>query len=398
MLIDTDLGNLLNGFRHVDLSPRLQRLIAARAGFYACHDASAADLAEISAAVRASVPGLADDTTLETLRAHNPQVFQIVIEAASHRVAGFSAQLPLTDAGLTALCAGDFNPRCPNLNHVAQIGETASAIYVWLTYSPRSLVVTMAGLAHYLQRHCPNGGSLFCTPLDSATETFLRKIGFRSAATIYPSAAAALLCAPRKSQRGTETPQRVFEVKVARDLHDIAKVMAVRAATYMFEQECPFDEEFDGNDFSATHLLGIIDGEPAGCLRIRYFGDFVKFERLAVRHEFRASKLAFRLVREALKFAARKGFRKVYGHARRDIVKFWETFGFRPIPGRPIFAFSDVEYVEMEGPIMAPVEAVTAEIDPLRIIRPEGQWDTPGVLERGFNPKRRTRISSNLRR
>lgn len=76
-------------------------------------------------------------------------------------------------------------------------------------------------------------------------------------------------------------------VRVARTFEDMAKIFSVRTATYMTEQLCSYDEEFDGNDFSGTHLLGEVSGEPAGCVRVRYFGSFAKIERLAVRPEFR---------------------------------------------------------------------------------------------------------------
>jgi len=33
---------------------------------------------------------------------------------------------------------------------------------------------------------------------------------------------------------------------------------------------------------TATHLVGYVGAEPAATLRLRYFGDFVKIERLAV--------------------------------------------------------------------------------------------------------------------
>ena len=63
--------------------------------------------------------------------------------------------------------------------------------------------------------------------------------------------------------------------------------IAIRGAIYMAEQRCPFEEEFDGNDFSATHLICHKNGEPVGCMRIRYFAGFAKLERLAVRQEGR---------------------------------------------------------------------------------------------------------------
>lgn len=159
-------------------------------------------------------------------------------------------------------------------------------------------------------------------------------------------------------------------------------------------------EEFDGNDFCATHFLGEIDGEPAGCIRVRYFADFVKIERLAVRQEFRTSRLAFRLVREAIRFCRRKGYRRAYGHSRHDLTRFWGMFGFRALPGRPSFAFSDLEYVELEANLGASEESIVIGADPYILIRPEGEWDVPGPLDRSLDrgdDGRRSRVNERVR-
>ena len=59
----------------------------------------------------------------------------------------------------------------------------------------------------------------------------------------------------------------------------IAKVFAIRAAVFMSEQDCPYEEEFDGNDFAAaTHILGFVNGEAAAVLRVRFFADFAKID------------------------------------------------------------------------------------------------------------------------
>ena len=57
-----------------------------------------------------------------------------------------------------------------------------------------------------------------------------------------------------------------IEVRVVRSLDDLQKVNILRAITYMAEQACPYDEEFDGNDLTATHLIGFVDGteNPVG--------------------------------------------------------------------------------------------------------------------------------------
>ena len=113
------------------------------------------------------------------------------------------------------------------------------------------------------------------------------------------------------------------------------RVMTIRSAVYMAEQECPYDEEFDGNDFSATHLIGYVGNEPAACLRIRYFADFAKMERLAVRQEFRKTRLAFKVVRAGIELCRTKGYRRIYGHSQKRLLNFWSRFGFKPFEGEP---------------------------------------------------------------
>jgi predicted GNAT family N-acyltransferase len=172
-----------------------------------------------------------------------------------------------------------------------------------------------------------------------------------------------------------------FDIRVVRTLGDFMKVVAVRSAVFLAEQQCPFDEEFDGNDFCATHLIAYRKKEPISCIRIRYFADFAKIERLAVRHEYRNSRASFRLVSAAIRLARTKGYTKIYGHAQDRLVKFWAHFGARPIPDRPKLVFSDFSYTEMLLEVPRVPHAITLQCDPYVLIRPEGSWDIPGVLD-----------------
>jgi predicted GNAT family N-acyltransferase len=178
-------------------------------------------------------------------------------------------------------------------------------------------------------------------------------------------------------------PEEPGSISVVRTLDDFLRTAAIRAIVYMDGQDCPFDEEFDGNDFCGIHLIGWIGREPAACLRIRFFADFAKVERLAVREEFRRSAIAFRIVRHALRLIARKGYAKAYGHAQEGLEPFWARFGSRPISGRPSFSFSGHRYTEMLLDLPPREDAIDLQADPLVINRPEGDWDRPGVLERG---------------
>jgi predicted GNAT family N-acyltransferase len=157
--------------------------------------------------------------------------------------------------------------------------------------------------------------------------------------------------------------------------------MAIRAAVFMIEQICPYAEEFDGNDYAGAHVLGTVNGEPAAVLRIRYFANFVKLERLAVLPRFRRTLIAISVVEHALEICRRKGYRKMYGQSQTRLVSFWERFGFKPMTKNKRLVFSDHEYVEIVGDITPHSDPLTPDSDPHMLIRPEGQWDKPGVLD-----------------
>lgn len=179
----------------------------------------------------------------------------------------------------------------------------------------------------------------------------------------------------------TETFSRTG-IKVVHSLDEFMQVIALRASVFMAEQSCPFEEEFDGNDFAATHLVGYRNGEPIACIRVRFFAEFAKIERLAVRREARATRIGFQIVRAAIELARKKGYSIIYGHAQERLVDFWSHFGAIPRHDRPTFGFSDFRYVEMLLVTPPMTGYISLDDDPYTIIRPEGVWHRAGVLER----------------
>ena len=169
-------------------------------------------------------------------------------------------------------------------------------------------------------------------------------------------------------------------IGVARTVEDMMQAVAIRAAVYMAEQRCPYDEEFDGNDFAATHVVARVDGEPAGTVRIRYFGDFVKCERFAIRREFRKLGLGMLMHNHSVAFCRRKGFRLMLVHAQKRLLPYWTRVGFRP--AGDVFHFSDHEYVTMLLDLAEAPDRLGTLTDHDVLNRPEGEWDWPGVLER----------------
>ncbi len=169
-------------------------------------------------------------------------------------------------------------------------------------------------------------------------------------------------------------------VKVAGSIEELMQAFVIRGAVFLSEQKCPYAEEFDGNDFTATHLIAMVGDEPAATMRLRWFADFAKLERVAVRQEFRTTLAARRLVRFGIELCRRKGYRTLYGHAQRRLVPFWRRYGFRPMDDGD-FHFSDHEYVAMCCAMQPGDDVIDLKSDPLVLCRPEGDWDRPGVLD-----------------
>jgi predicted GNAT family N-acyltransferase len=184
----------------------------------------------------------------------------------------------------------------------------------------------------------------------------------------------------RSRPTGPATRQRAT-IKIARTLEDLMQVVAVRSAVFLTDQACPYEEEFDGNDFCSLHFIAMVGREPVAALRARYFGDFCKLERLAVRQDFRRSRIAFQIVQAGIEHARKKGFRRIYGHAQDRLVDFWAHFGAKPLPKNHKLVFSDFSYTEMVIELEPHPEPITMDSDPYLIIRPEGDWEDRGVLD-----------------
>lgn len=186
---------------------------------------------------------------------------------------------------------------------------------------------------------------------------------------------------PRRFLIGAVASNRV-RIHVARDLNALMQAFAVRTLVYMGEQSCPFEEEFDGNDFTAaSHLIAEIDGAIVGTLRLRWFADFVKVERVAVTRAHRGGEIVRCLFGASIELARRRGYRRALGYIQVRLAPFWAKLGFAPRLGRPTFNFSDHEYLEVEGEIEPHPAPLSIDADPFVLMRPDGLWDTPGVLD-----------------
>jgi len=348
------------------------------------------DLGRLIEAARVDLPDLAPLATVQRVLSINPDSVVAIaqrhrFDAADPRGEGFVACLMLNGAGLAALKAGTFDAAEPPSAMLVGQHERPAAIYVWAVYARRRLAGGVGlvfdrlssplyqGVDFYARAATPEGADLL------TTLGFARGGGANGHLHHFARTPVPEISPPYDTHRPGLSG---VSVAVARSFEDLARVVALRAAVYMAEQACPYEEEFDGNDLSATHLIGYVGDEPAGCLRIRFFADFAKIERLAVRAEYRNTRMAFALVRAGIELARVKGYRRLYGHAQKRLVGFWSRFGFRVFEGAQELVFSDFDYVEMLLEAEPHPEAIGIGVDPYVIIRPEGRWHKAGALDR----------------
>ena len=64
------------------------------------------------------------------------------------------------------------------------------------------------------------------------------------------------------------------------------------------------------------------------------------------------------------------------------MINFNARFGFKVLPeAGPQFVFSDFDYVEMVAHVQPHPDAITLGAIPYKVIRPEGRWHVPGILD-----------------
>ena len=326
---------------------------------------------------------LANEAAIRRMLQKNPRLVHIVRKRVGGSAAGLFACLPLNEFGAASIANGQFDGTDPDPAWIVRDGEKPVAIYEWLFFGPGLYLKTLPAIGRFYRSIGAEGCPIFSRGSTDVSARILVKLGYLEANTVYPGAQKGFAVVwPRGNDAWhTMLKRKKTEIRQVRSFEDLAHVISIRSATYLAEQFPLYSEEFDGNDFCATHLVGYIDGDPAGAIRIRYFGDFAKVERLAVKLEYRKSRLAFQLVKAAVAHVRRKGFTRVYGHASPEIAPFWKLMGASEMENRKPFRFANIEYREMGAELEPDPLAIKYGAAPMVTIRPEGLWDEPGALD-----------------
>ena len=138
----------------------------------------------------------------------------------------------------------------------------------------------------------------------------------------------------------------LYEVRRARGETEMRDLLELRHDVFCNEQGVPPNEEVDGRDPEALHLVAIVDGTVVGTCRVLMVGSTAQFSRLAVLASMRRRGIATALLDVAEAETRAAGGRRLVLHAQTYARELYELAGYRA-RGR-VFVEAGIEHVAME--------------------------------------------------
>ncbi len=164
------------------------------------------------------------------------------------------------------------------------------------------------------------------------------------------------------------------DIKVVSSSQEFNDAMQIRRQVFVEDQGIDPALEFDGNDFSATHLIAYFENKPVGTIRLRYFKDFVKIERLCVTKNMRKTNTSALLIESSLSFCASKGFEHAHALCKKELLDRWGKAGFFPIENAPSVNQNGMTLVPIAKKLALPQNHITLQTSPEILNLREGEW------------------------
>ncbi|HWK17011.1 MAG TPA: GNAT family N-acetyltransferase [Solirubrobacteraceae bacterium] len=138
----------------------------------------------------------------------------------------------------------------------------------------------------------------------------------------------------------------LYKVRRAHGDREMQDLLELRHDIFCNEQGVPENEEADGRDPEALHLVALVDGVVVGTCRVLMVGSTAQFSRLAILASMRRRGIATSLLDVAEAETRAAGGRRLVLHAQTYARELYELAGYRA-RGR-VFVEAGIEHVAME--------------------------------------------------
>lgn len=131
---------------------------------------------------------------------------------------------------------------------------------------------------------------------------------------------------------------------------DYQPCLEVRRVVFIDEQGVSVEDELDGLDSQAVHLLATEDGKPLGTARLLTKGKTGKIGRVCVLKEARGSGLGAALIKAAVAhFETQPDITRAVLGAQCHAIGFYEALGF--VTFGPVYDDAGIDHRDMERPL-----------------------------------------------
>lgn len=107
---------------------------------------------------------------------------------------------------------------------------------------------------------------------------------------------------------------------------NLEMLRSIRTTVFVEEQHVPIEEEWDGQDEDALHVLALThDRKPVGTARLLATG---QIGRMAVLPEYRKLGIGSAMLTRLLEMAIEKNIGNLFLNAQVDAITFYKRLGF----------------------------------------------------------------------
>jgi predicted GNAT family N-acyltransferase len=139
------------------------------------------------------------------------------------------------------------------------------------------------------------------------------------------------------------------DIREACNSDEIAAALGLRRDVFCEEQGVPVDEEFDGRDSEAQHLVAVEDGLVVATCRLLHEDGVTKLGRMAVAQGVRRRGMATLLLHAADSAAREHGSTRIVLHAQTDARALYRADGY--VDRGDLFFEAGIEHITMEKPL-----------------------------------------------
>ena len=138
-----------------------------------------------------------------------------------------------------------------------------------------------------------------------------------------------------------------FIYKLVSSVTELEEALEVRREVFVKEQSVSPEEEYDGYDEEALHMVVIDRGKVIGTARVRFLSDrLAKIERMAILRSFRRRGIGSGILSFLNEQIGDKQVDELVLHAQHSVMAFYKSCGFKET-GSP-FLEAGIQHIKMK--------------------------------------------------